>query len=106
MAQNYSELPYGACRPMTPRYGGAGKPGLRSLLLLPLRPVLWALREAKRRRNREKSKLHREILQLRNEVAGLRRINLELLRARSGRRSTISGRPSSWPASPMNCGRR
>mgnify|MGYP001173605032 CR=1 FL=1 len=82
MAQNYSELPYGACRPMTPRYGGAGKPGLRSLLLLPLRPVLWALREAKRRRNREKSKLHREILQLRNEVAGLRRINLELLKGK------------------------
>ena len=82
MAQNYSDLPYGACRPMAPRYGRQPKPSLKGLLLLPFMPFLWLLRGAKRRSDRQKGKLQLEILQLRREVAGLRRVNLELLKGK------------------------
>jgi len=82
MAQNYSDLPYGASRPMVPRYGPQPKPTLKGLLLAPLAPVLWLLRGARRRRDKQKSKLQMEILQLRREVAGLRRVNLELLKGK------------------------
>lgn len=82
MAQNYSDMPYGASRPMVPRYGPHPKPTLKGLLLLPLMPVTWLFRALKRRRNRTDGKHEREILKLRREVAGLRRVNLELLKGK------------------------
>lgn len=82
MPQNYSELPYGAGRPMVPGFGAPGKPTLKGLLLLPVLPVLWVVRGFKRRRDRDKSKLQMEILQLRRELAGLRSVNMELLKGK------------------------
>ncbi|MEK9672967.1 MAG: histidine kinase dimerization/phospho-acceptor domain-containing protein [Rhodospirillaceae bacterium] len=47
---------------------------------MPILPILWVLRAVKRRRNRRYDKLNSEILALRSEVKGLRRINGELLK--------------------------
>jgi two-component system cell cycle sensor histidine kinase PleC len=82
MPQNYSDLPYGAGRPMVPNYRAPGKPTLKGLLLLPVLPFVWLLRGYKRRRDRGKTKLQMEILQLRRELAGLRAVNLELLKGK------------------------
>ena len=79
MAQQYSEMPYGASRPMVPRYGPQPKVSLKGLLLLPVMPLVWMVRGVKRRRDRQKNKLQREILDLRREIKGLRRINMELM---------------------------
>ncbi|HAD85823.1 MAG TPA: hypothetical protein DCG48_00530 [Rhodospirillaceae bacterium] len=79
MAQQYSEMPYGASRPMVPRYGPHPKVSLKGLLLLPVMPLVWVVRGVKRRRDRQKDKLQREILDLRREIKGLRRINMELM---------------------------
>lgn len=79
MAQQYSEMPYGASRPMVPRYGPQPKVSLKGLLLLPVMPLIWLVRGVKRRRDRQRDKLQREILDLRREIKGLRRINLELM---------------------------
>ena len=79
MAQNYSDMPYGACRPMVPRYGSHAKPRLKGLFALPLAPFAWALRKVKRRKS---AVLEKEILKLRREVAGLRRVNMELLQGK------------------------
>jgi signal transduction histidine kinase len=72
-------MPYGASRPMVPRYGPQPKVSLKGLLLLPVLPLVWLVRGVRRRRDRQKDKLQREILDLRREVKGLRRINLELM---------------------------
>jgi signal transduction histidine kinase len=72
-------MPYGACRPMVPGYGPSAKPGVKGALLA---PFSWLLRNLKGRRDKQKSKLEMEVLKLRREIAGLRRVNLELLKGK------------------------
>ncbi len=82
MSGNMSDLPYGAARPTVSRRCQAPRFTAGKLLALPLLPMLWLVRAIRRRRDRRLDALRREILDLRREVKGLRRVNMELLRGK------------------------
>lgn len=82
MSNHYSELPYGAGGTLPSSGHARSKISVKGLLLLPFLPILWVFRSFRRRHDRKTTKLLREVLQLRAETKGLRRINMELLRGK------------------------